>query len=60
MLIALGVSLCAIIVAPWIGRWRANLWLRRLFASAQDQSGRNVAHPAQAVQLAHARMPQPR
>ncbi len=26
---ALGVALCSIIVAPSVGRWRANVWLRR-------------------------------
>ena len=26
---ALGVALCSIVVAPFVGRWRANVWLQK-------------------------------
>lgn len=26
---ALGVALCSIVVAPFFGRWRANVWLHQ-------------------------------
>ena len=29
MHVALGVALGSIVVAPFVGRWRANVWLRR-------------------------------
>lgn len=43
---ALGVALGSIVVAPFLGRWRANVWLRKRAtaleaAQAQTRSVRN-------------------
>ena len=45
MHVALGVALGSIVVAPFIGKWRANVWLRsreQAFEAADRRQGSNV------------------
>jgi len=45
MHVALGVALGAIVLAPFIGKWRANVWLRdreQAFETAHRRSANNV------------------
>ena len=60
MSIALGISLCAIVVAPWVGRWRANLWLRRTFAEMDRVSHPATAEATPSVLLTQVHASQPR
>ena len=45
MHVALGVALGSIVVAPFVGKWRANVWLRNredAFAAANRPALNNV------------------
>ena len=45
MHVALGVALGSIVVAPFIGKWRANVWLRNreeAFEASDRRAGSNV------------------
>ncbi len=41
MHVALGVALGSIVVAPFIGKWRANVWLNR-----RDEARASAMRPA--------------
>ena len=44
MHVALGVALGSIVVAPFIGKWRANVWLRNREQAFEVADRRNVSN----------------
>ena len=43
MEVALALAFSLIIVAPFLGRWRANVWLRAHAAEQQSAPANNIA-----------------